>query len=146
MDGGLHDWPGGITSLCRLIDRYGEAIEYDLLMAGRSLDQLGYTLSWRDLWVLFLRWQKTAGTATGEAVHGHMIPTYLDDLTAGLFDLQSASVWQRGGKRGAPKPKPVKRPWLKPKARVLGSAPIPISQFHDWWDAKVKEKRRGRRR
>lgn len=145
MGAGVEHWRGGILSLCRLIDQYGEAVEYDLLMSGRSLDEIGYTLSWRDLWVLVRRWQKTPRTALSEAIHGHMIPTLQDELLAGLFDLTAAANWQRAGKKGAPKPKPLKRPWWKPKTRKLGSGAIPASEFTAWWDGQKGEREWQRR-
>lgn len=45
--------------------------------------------------------------------------------------------WQRAGRKTAPKPKPIPRPWEKPKTTTLGKEPIPISQFNDWWDSKA---------
>lgn len=135
MAGGVGDQRGGILSLCRLIERYGEAIEFDLLQVGRSLDELGDSLSWRDLWVLVMRWQKTPGTATCEAVHDVVLWDTPTQILAGIFDLLGISNWQRAGKRSARKPKPLDRPWdKKAKSRSFGSDPIPISQFNDWWD------------
>lgn len=55
-------------------------------------------------------------------------------LMAEATDALNMANWQRGGRRSAPKPKPIPRPWLKPKHTTLGSDPIPISQFNDWWD------------
>ena len=145
MAGGVGDRTGGILSLCRLIERYGEAIEYDLLdRRGWSLDDVGRVYSWRDLWVLVMRWQKTPDTATCEAVQGVVHWSVTDQLLAGVFDILQFANWQRASKKHSPKPKPLQRPWDKGNVRKLGSKPIPISAFNDWWDSKVRS-RRGRR-
>lgn len=147
MAGSVGYRPGGIFSLCRLIERFGEAIEFDLLTtAGRSLDELGESLSWRDLWVLVMRWQKTAGTATSEAIHGVVHWSTADQLNAMLVDLIAFGNWQRAGRKNAPKPKRLTRPWEKKRAQKFGSNPIPISKFNDWWDSKRKAATHGRRR
>lgn len=145
MERGIEHRPGGIFSLCRLIERFGEAIEYDLAMTGRSLDDLGHTFSWRELWVLIMRWQKTPGFATCDAVQGREHWDITAQLLANVYDVLEHANWQRIGKRSAPKPKRLPRPWEKSKARKLGSDPIPVSKFNDWWNSKVRP-RDGRRR
>lgn len=55
-------------------------------------------------------------------------------ILAEATDALNMANWQRGGKRSAPRPKPIPRPWLKAKNTTLGSDPIPISKFNDWWD------------
>lgn len=104
-------------------------------MAGWSLDDLGVTLSWRDLQVLVDRWQTLPGTATCAAVQGkeHWIQT--DVLLAELVDLIASGNWQRGGNKHAPKPKRFPRPWEKANAQKLGADPIPISEFDNWWNS-----------
>ena len=49
MAGGLEGGRGGILGLRRLVDEYEEPIRADLLGYGRSLDELGLTLSWHEL-------------------------------------------------------------------------------------------------
>jgi len=130
-----------------LIERFGEAIEYDLLtMCGWSLDDLTVAFSWRDLWILVRRWQKTPGTATCDAVQGAEHWTVTDQLLATIYDVLQHANWQRLGKRSAPKPKRLPRPWEKTRVRKLGSDPIPISKFGAWWDSKVRRGRHDKRR
>lgn len=136
MAGGFRGELGGIFALCRLIERHGDAIEFDLLQAGRSLDDLGVTMSWRDLSVLVRRWQVTPGTQTCTAVQGVEHWSNLEVLVAELIDLTASANWQRAGRGNVPKPKPYPRPWVKPKSRQLGSDPIPASEFNDWWESK----------
>lgn len=50
-------------------------------------------------------------------------------------DQLAIANWQRAGRKNAPKPKPIERPWLKPKSTHLGKDPIPVQDFNDWWDA-----------
>lgn len=63
-----------------------------------------------------------------------------DQLLAAVVDLLQVSNWQRAGKKHAPKPKRLRRPWEKPKGRQLGAKPIPISKFDAWWDSKRKKR------
>lgn len=65
-------------------------------------------------------------------------------LMAEVYDVLAAANWQRAGRKSAPKPKRLPRPWEKVKATVLGSKPIPIPAFNDWWDSR-KTKRKTRR-
>ena len=135
MAEGFRHQRGGILGLYRLLEEHGEAVEYDLLTNHYRLDDLGTpALSWRDLWVLVRRWQKDPHTALCEALHGVRW-----DVTAQLLavvaDTLAAGNWQRAGKKTAPKPKPIERPWTKTKTQALGSAPIPINEFDDWWEA-----------
>lgn len=69
----------------------------------------------------------------GQEIHGK-IWSVEAQILAEAVDALNLANWQRGGRRSAPKPKPLPRPWLKPKGRSLGSDPIPISAFNDWWD------------
>lgn len=146
MAGSVEHQRGGILSLCRLIERYGEAIEFDLLNSGWTLDELGERLSWRDLLVLIQRWQQVADTALAEAIHGKVWKV-TDQLLAEVIDVLNVANWQRAGKKSAPRPKRFPRPWEKPRGRKLGADPVPISKFNDWWEARSKHgrKRRGAR-
>lgn len=117
-----------------------EAIHYDLFRAGRSLDDLGSeALTWLDLKVFATFVQQDHSSALGRELHG---PTWSIEaqLLAEVTDALNMANWQRGGKRSAPRPKPVPRPWLTPKSTNLGSDPIPISAFDDWWDGVGKQK------
>lgn len=113
-------------------------------MSGRSLDDLGVTLSWRDLLVLTRKWEATPGFALCESVHGVEYWPTTDQLLAEIADALNAANWQRAGKSSAPKPKRIPRPWEKAKSRRLGSDPIPLSKFHDWWEG-VGRRRKARR-
>lgn len=83
--------------------------------------------------MLVKRWLKTPSSATYESVNGVMWSVEAQ-LVAALVDLTQIANWQRAGKKSAPKPKPIERPWQKPKSQTIGRDPIPISQFNDWWD------------
>lgn len=135
MAGGIPDQPGGILALCRLIERHGEAIEYDLLMAGRHIDELGESLSWRDLQVLLRRWQVTPGFAVCEAVQGSEQWSTEAQLLAHVFDQIASGNWIAQGNKNAPKPKRLPRPWEKPVTKQFGSEPIPLSEFDSWWES-----------
>lgn len=140
MAGGLRDQPGGIRGLVELIDEHAEAVEADLLFRGWRLAEVGSTFSWRDLLVMVRAFQRDPATALSRSIHGEHWST-TDQLLAAAVDVLQFGNWQRGGKSSAPKPKPLPRPWLKARGRKLGSKPIPISQFAEWWDSKRKKKR-----
>jgi len=108
-----------------------------LLAIGLRLDDLGTgRLSWRDLYVVIHR----AGPSS--ALMREVQPELsawasglvLADLMAHAVDLLAGANWQRGGKRTAPKPKPIPRPGRKSEAQRYGSDPIPVSDFDAWWD------------
>lgn len=106
---------------------------------GRSLDELGETLSWRDLFVLLKHWQVTPGTRLLSAIKGMEVWTRSEQMLADVIDLTANANWQRQGKPNAPKPQRYKRPWEKPKETKLGAGAIPASQLNDWWDSQSKK-------
>lgn len=135
MAGWVERGPGGILGLLTLIDDHREAVEFDLLMAGLRLVDLGGSLSWWHLLVLVRRWSNQPGTALSEAQHGHRLWTVGEQLLAMAVDALHEGNWQRAGKKHAPKPKPVERPWQKKQVRRLGSGAIPIGEFDAWWES-----------
>lgn len=108
-------------------------------MHGFRLADLCVRFSWRDLLVMVRRWSDEPGTALGEVTHGHVLWETGDHLLAAVVDAVQIGNWQRAGKKSLPKPKPVQRPGSKGKTKTIGSDPIPISQFNDWWDSMSKK-------
>lgn len=137
MAEGRRDRAGGIFGLCELLDKHAEAIEADLLDRGWRLADVGVRYSWRDLLVMVRAFQRDPETATSQSINGPHWKVR-DQLLAIIADALNWGNWQRAGKRSAPKPKPIPRPWEKPKGKQLGSKPIPMSKFHDWWDSKKR--------
>ena len=134
MGRGVEHRVGGILGLCRLLDEYGEAIEYDLLTLGRRLDDLGTpSLSWRDLYVITRHLPPTSALrrAAGE---GEEPWTTADYLLALAVDALNGANWQRAGKSSAPRPRPIPRPGETAKGEQYGSDPIPVAEFDSWWD------------
>ncbi|WAB09125.1 tail assembly chaperone [Arthrobacter phage Eesa] len=130
---------GGICSLAGLLEDHGEAIEYDLLVMGRRLDDLGTELlTWRDLLVVVK--QSGPSSALARALQPELAAwangQVLADLLATAVDLLAGANWQRQGKKSAPKPKRVKRPGVDNGEQKYGRAPIPVKDFDDWWDNK----------
>lgn len=139
MAGGFGYRTGGILGLYDFLEKHREAIDYDLLVRGFHSEDLGTArLSWYDLHVLIKRWLKTADTATSDAVNGQVWSIDAQIMAMAVDVLQIAN-WQRAGKKTAPRPKPLPRPWLKPKGQQLGRDPIPISQFNDWWSSQARK-------
>lgn len=63
---------------------------------------------------------------------GSVVWTLTDHLLATIADALHGANWQRGGGKGI-RPKPIERPGEK-SGTSLGSAPIPISEFDNWWN------------
>lgn len=83
----------------------------------------------------------------GQLAHGGVWSTEAQ-LLAEIADALNMANWQRAGRRSAPRPKRIPRPWEKPKSTTVGKDAIPISQFDDWWESKrtAKQAKRQARR
>lgn len=130
---------GGILGLLNLVDEHQEAIEYELLIIGRHLSELGSpALTWRDLYVLVRRWQMTPGNAFAASVHGGEVPSWTEQVLAVVVDMLNgiAFILKRG--KGS-RPKRLLRWWEKRKQQKLGREPIALSKFNDWWDSASKK-------
>lgn len=133
------DRAGGIFGLLDLVDEHREAIEFELLVIGRRLDELSTaSLSWRDLFVLVRRWQMTPGNAFAAAVHGAEVPAWSEQVLAVIVDMLNgiAFILKRG--KGS-RPKRLQRWWEKRKQQKFGREPIPLSQFDAWWESASKK-------
>jgi hypothetical protein len=113
------------------------ALQADLLRIGRSLDDLGSeALTWYDLRALVRQLQGSTDSELAAAILGYHPWSVEAQLLAIIADTEAMGNWQRAGKKNAPKPKPIERPWLKSKGQTLGKNPIPVASFDAWWDAK----------
>lgn len=130
---------GGIFGLLELVDEHQEAIEFELLIIGRHLNELATpALSWRDLYVLVRRWQRTPGNAFAAAVHGGEVPSWIEQVLALVVDALHgiAFILKRGkGQR----PKRLQRWWEKRKQQRFGREPIALSKFDAWWESAGKK-------
>lgn len=123
---------GGIAGLLDLIDEHEEAIRYDLLVAGLTLDDAGTDrLNWVDLRAFLVNCQPRSAFARSYIPESAGWET-TDFLLAALVDSTQVANWQRGGGKGQ-RPKPIKRPG-KSSDKRYGKAPIKISDFDDWWE------------
>lgn len=151
MARGQRPHAGGILGLrVELLDKPDNraALQYDLLTRGLSLEQLGTeALTWYDLKVFARHIQTEPNSALATILHG---PTWSIEgqLLAVIVDILGIANWQRAGRKSAPKPKRIPRPWEKPKTTALGKDAIPISKFNEWWDARgaARQKRKAAQR
>lgn len=135
MDGGLRAFLGGIAGLLDLLTEHREAIEYDLITLGRSIDDLGTRrLSWRDLLVIVRK------SPRNSALYRERFPEdsewgLPEQLLAAIFDVLQAGNWQRGGGQGK-RPEQLPRPGVTPERKTRGSGPIPMDEMAEWlgWD------------
>lgn len=131
MGRGVQGGNGGILGLLGYLEdeEVAEAIQYELLFAGRSLDFLGTTnLSWWDL-KCFLKHQKP-----DNALVRMKNPDYIWDLhahlLAGIHDGIQGGNWQRGGDPKAKRPEQLPRPGVKPSGEKRKSTTaLPIDQL-----------------
>ena len=127
---------GGIRSLRELIDSHKEAVEYDLLTHGKSLDDLGTELlSWRDLLVIVN--QQPPGSAIDRAMHPDNAGWGMSEmLLAAAVDALNVANWQRGGGHQRDYPKPIPRPGVKPNEARIGGEAVPMDEMAKFlgWD------------
>jgi len=120
------------------------ALQYDLLVRGYTLDDLGTeAFSWYDLLAIAKFIQTDHTSALSIHIHGQTW-SMESQLLAIVADATAVGNWQRAGRRSAPKPKRIPRPWEKPKTTALGRGAIPINKFNDWWDS-ARTKRASRK-
>ena len=134
---------GGIASLVKTIDAYGEAIDYDLMTrAGLTLrDWEDGRLDSRSL----IRFVKHLGpdsayfkasnpeeVATAAWMDGTATCALLAELIDAVRSSANVLAYKGTGKR-APQLAPYERPWAKRRVRRYGSAPIRISEFNKWY-------------
>lgn len=121
-----------------------QALQYDLLVRGLTLEALGsVAFTWYDLLVFAKHVQAEPSSALAKELHG---PAWSVEgqLLATVADHLAFANWQRAGRKSAPKPKRIPRPWEKPKSTSLGKGAIPIAQFADWWDSRKSKRSRKR--
>jgi hypothetical protein len=100
---------------------------------GKHLDELGSpSLTWRDLWVIVTWLPKDSALRRSQFEVEELLWGLPEHLLAMVVDELRMGNWQRQGKAAAPKPKRVPRPGVS-EGQKIGSDPIPISQFEDWW-------------
>ncbi len=133
----LGDQPGGIFSLCELLDEHAEAVEYELLERGYRLAELGSRFSWRDLLVMVKRWQTLNGSALQQSISGFRAWNVEAQLLAEVVDTLAIGNWQRAGKKTAPRPKPLPRP--SDERNSFGAGAIPFDEIDDWMKSTLTE-------
>ena len=98
-----------------------EAIEHDLLLIGRHIDELGVTLTWRDLFVL-VKWAQP-DSATYKAMNPQWVSNAETELLRSIELTNRVLVWQqtKDGHAGRNAPKPHRWPWEGDAKRADGA-------------------------
>lgn len=112
-----------------------------MTLARLTLDDLGGGLSCRAL-VAFVRNLPAGSALARETRDGELWawsqPAMTNQLLAALVDELRMAEWawaRANGARGARRPRPIPRPGVKDDSvRRIGSDPIPISEFEDFWN------------
>lgn len=137
MATGRGDQPGGIFSLCDLVDEFPEAVEYDLIRHGVRLRDLGSeSFTWRDLKVILAQQKPSESALWMEQNPDHMwgLPEF---LLADAVDTLHMLFWAKtkDGARNRNRPKPVERPGRRPER--LGKKPLPLDEMDAWLAKRV---------
>lgn len=136
MGRGVGSRAGGTLGLLELVAEHREAIDYDLLCLGLDLNDLGTRrLDWCRLKAV-LRWLPH-DSAFGRSLRGEDAEWGLaEHLLAGIHDLLAAGNWQRAGKKGAPRPKPLPRPGLDQgrSEKRFGTASMTLAEARAFFD------------
>ena len=129
---------GGIVGLARVIQEHGEALSFDLLVNGLGAhpDEIITRHGWRAL-SIFTRWLPPSSalyrSVNNEAWRFEQsVPYIMADLIDELRVLRYE--FEAVHSKGAKPPKPYPRPGMKdPNQRIIGSDPIPVKDFEEWW-------------
>lgn len=133
MAEGFRDGVGGIFGLYEFVTKHGEAVEYDCLVNGYRLEEVGVSFSWRHLARLVTRWGGLAGTATFRSVQGYEGWSAEAQLLAVVADVLNVSDYHRvkiGGAKSVRRPQPLERPWDRPER--FGSDAMPWDEVDAW--------------
>lgn len=134
MGGGVERLRGGIFGLLEFLDEHEAAYKIELLSYGYRYGELGDGIPW-DVAVAVAN-NPWPGKALAVSVHGEAALWSPDTyLLAMQVDVLHSANWQRSGGKG-PRPKATKRPGDS-AGQKLGSEPIPMSEFDDWWESAV---------
>lgn len=127
---------GKIIGLLDFVDKYRQALEYDLIKLGLRLRNLGTAaLTWEDLGAVVFGLQLDPTTALAKTIHG---PELLQwdahaQLMAGVFDQIGITNYlirrTMGGDEKAEPPEQLPRPGVKPKTVQWGGQSRTIEEM-----------------
>ena len=126
------------------MDEHGPAIDYDLMTTTRyTIRDIGGALPWGAL-LHFVQYAPRSSALSRELnppsdtelwAKGNATAAILADIYDAISQL-NANVCAKGSGHRPRTPRPYPRPWdLGAGTRVLGSDPIPVSDFESWWDS-----------
>lgn len=138
MERGLGRQPGGIFGILDELDRYGDAIAYDLLTFGLRLSDIGTTCSWADVLTVMKGAPRTSAYARAR-LGADAEWSLTNELLASLLDMTQWYRYIDAGKKG-PRPKPIPRPSTRSKgeARTFGRGTSMAPSDFDAWLAKAE--------
>lgn len=126
---------------------HASALEYDLMTMTRyTLRDVGRALPWGALLHFVRHLPPTAELSKEWSSDAAEQAAWLDGslvapMLASLIDAINFGRWEYAAsvsKHKPKRPKAVKTPWRDggTEGRKLGSDPIPISEFEDWWNGR----------
>lgn len=121
-----------LLSLLATIEEYREAVEYDLIVLGLRLRDVGTDrLSWSDVYTLLS--QAPRSSALFRALYPEEHEWNLTSLLlAEVVDAVRVANWQRGSGKRADYPKPIPRPGVTPESTTYGKGAVPIDEMAEW--------------
>lgn len=136
-----------MIALVELIKEHGGALNHDLMTRlGAFIEDVPDVVSWRDL-MDFIHYLPN-DSALFSALHPDIAPwattAQTNSILANIYDAiaQLSHMYASAHtKKTLPKPKPYPRPFAKDEdEQRLGSDPIPMSEFDDWWNSFDEER------
>ena len=135
--------PGGIASLVKTVDAYGEAIDYDLMVrAGMTLREWEQgRLDSRSLMRFvknlgadsaFYRASHPEDAETAAWIDGRATCALIADLIDAVRENTNVTAHKGTGKR-APRIRPYERPWARSTTTRYGKGPVKIKDFDKWY-------------
>lgn len=136
---------GGIVSLAEFVDAHGEALEYDLIGAGYTLNDIGRRLPWRTLKAFINNLGVSSATVQelnpDYAGWGNTEKT--NAILADIYDLLqviNANLVGIGSGKRPKTPKPYPRPWQKkPDEKKFGRGALPHDELVKFFERKRRE-------
>lgn len=124
-----HD--GGIRGILQELDAHEDAIRYDLLSIGFTIEDIPHRLGWRTVKAFLSASPKSSAYVRSKL--GHDAAWTLEaDLMAGLIDTVRDLHWALGGGKGQ-RPKPIERPSTRGSQKKYGAGESWTPESIDEW-------------
>lgn len=106
-------------------------------MLGMTFEQAVRSFGWGEVANFADHLPEDSATFRAQHKDAYLFSTHLQQsaMLADVIDSISAFAYMFGKAHGSKgrKPEPYPRPWMDGETQRIGSKPIPISEFNDWY-------------